>query len=147
MVENLLYKWAREWFGKYHPEATLIDEYTGPVQPHGFIGRTDSGQHVTFVSMAALSDFAKRGTIKPLLVVSYRDKFTAQQYELLSQRMSVLCELTGWSVVAVDAMDEAKVQGFGVALPTLDTLSIDSIIELLEALKRVREAGGEADGV
>lgn len=77
--------------------------------------------------------------VQPLLVISYRTAFTKVQYNELSKHIEHLSNLTGWRVCVVDGMDEAKVQAFGLSLPTLDTLSLDSIIELLEGLKRVRD--------
>lgn len=81
--------------------------------------------------------------IRPLLVVSYSFELTAEQAARINDKLRYALRHTTWQPLVIDAQSEGKVQAFGVDLPMLDTLSLDSIIDMLEALKRVREAPGE----
>lgn len=80
------------------------------------------------------------GYIKPLLVVSFKDTIKQGRATELSAILNHRIKGTGWTALVLDSMDEAKVQAFGVDAPLLSELSLDSIIELLEGLKRVKEA-------
>lgn len=81
-----------------------------------------------------------QSNIKPLLVISFKDNLSAKQIHRVNEVLSGSVRLSGWTGLVVDAMDEAKVQAFGVDAPLLSELSLDSVIELLEGLKRVKEA-------
>lgn len=80
------------------------------------------------------------GYIKPLLVVSFKDTITEDQARRCEAIFTGRVRDAGWTALVVDDMDESKVQAFGIDAPLLSELSLDSVIELLEGLKRVKEA-------
>ena len=78
--------------------------------------------------------------VKPLLVISFRGAITRDRLDNMAIAINGRIRNIGWSTIVVDGMDEAKVQAFGVDAPLLSELSLDSVIELLEGLKRLKEA-------
>lgn len=76
----------------------------------------------------------------PLLIVSYSFALNTEQYAAITEKLKYVLRRTSWIPLVIDSQTEGKVQAFGVNPPSLDTLTIDEVIEMLEGLKRVREA-------
>lgn len=80
--------------------------------------------------------------VKPLLVIQYRGKLSPERYELALQEAGRIEASTGYSCAVLDCMDESKVQVFGLDTPGMYPLTYDQLIDILEELKRMKEAGG-----
>lgn len=76
----------------------------------------------------------------PLLIVSYSFALSPEQSASIMEKLKYVLRRTSWIPLVIDSQTEGKVQAFGVNPPSLDTLTIDEVIEMLEGLKRVREA-------
>jgi hypothetical protein len=93
-----------------------------------------------------VEDNAQRA-VQPLLVVSYPFALPDEYARAVGASFAEAVQGTGWVPIVVDCMSEGKVQAFGVDAPALGELSLDDIIELLEGLKRVKEAQGWHPGL
>ena len=83
---------------------------------------------------------------KPLLVLSFSHSLNSIQAHAMSERLTNVLSKVGWQGLVIDGMDKAQVQAFGVHPPTIDTLSLDELIELLEGAKRLRAAPTHGEG-
>ena len=83
---------------------------------------------------------------KPLLVVSFKGGFDPAHARAMNDSINRILADKGWYGIVIDKMDKAQVQAFGVDGSTIDTLSLDDVISLLEGVKRLREATMEGEG-
>lgn len=83
---------------------------------------------------------------KPLLVVSYRQILSKEQAVFMDERLKGALSKVGWAGIVVDRMDNAQVQAFNPKDYPMDTLSLDQLIELLEGVKRLKEATMHGEG-
>jgi len=142
MVKDLIYSKAEQWFKRHTNGVTDITYYTGPIGSAiatGYVGLDEAGSVVGIVSLDALEREVEQSSVKPLLVVSFRESLTSEQVKKVNEVLCNKVGSNGWLSLVVDCMDEAKVQAFGVDATTLDTMSTDALIEMLESLKRVRD--------
>jgi hypothetical protein len=150
-VPDLVLLNAKRWFhSNGFDSVTFVTEYNTTAMgaaSHGYTGRDAGGSEVASVSLGALTAWCSGRTVKPLLVVSFKQALTKDQVDRVNSIISGKLSSVGWTCIAIDCMDEAKVQAFGVDAPGLDTLSTDNIIEILEGLKRVREEAQDGKGV
>lgn len=82
---------------------------------------------------------------KPLLVVSFKGGFDPAHARAMNDSINRILADKGWYGIVIDKMDKAQVQAFGVDGSTIDTLSLDDVISLLEGVKRLREAAMEGE--
>lgn len=141
MVEDIMLNKARKWFTNHGIGVGAVRSYNGAIDGLDWIGYKAYGADGEVAGIVSLDELrVEARSVKPLLVVSYEFQLSGNQAALISERLHCALKDTGWITLVIDAQTEGKVQAFGIDLPMLDTLSTDSIIELLEALKRVREA-------
>jgi hypothetical protein len=103
-------------------------------------GLNQQGETIEVFAFDDVQRYLARGVVKPLLVLSYRSRLTPEQLEAIKGRLHEPLTKAGWVGIVCDQQSEDKVQGFGADLPTLDVLSLDSIIELLDGVRRAKEA-------
>ena len=80
------------------------------------------------------------GDIKPLLAVSFPMALTQGQVNSIKSAIGTKLHDVGWKVLVLDAQQQTNALAFGINGQLMEAMPLDRLIELLEGLKRVKEA-------
>ena len=131
---------ARKWFTNHGIGLGAVRSYNGAIDGLDWIGYKAYGADGEVAGIVSLDELRIGVSItKPLLVISFPFTLTARQFDVIKRAIGERLMEHGWMAAILDAQPERRVEAFGVDSERMESMSLDSIIELLEALKRVRE--------
>lgn len=132
---------ARKWFTNHGIGVGAVRSYNGAIDGLDWIGYKAYGADGEVAGIVSLDELmVEARSVKPLLVISFPFALTARQVDVIRRAIGERLMEHGWMAAILNEQPERRVEAFGVNSERMEAMSLDSIIELLEALKRVREA-------